>query len=69
MDAIGDDTMEKEMKVIEDLLTGSKTPKQEEKPVDKVEMLVQMGFDRAEAVIALQKNGDDLIQASIALTK
>jgi len=69
MEAIGDPTLEKVAKILEDLINpkGAETKKKEPEVLDKVATLTAMGFSQQQAIDALQKNGDNLQNAANSL--
>jgi len=70
MEAIGDPTLEKEVKILEDLINpkgAEASKKKEPEALDKVATLMAMGFSHQQAIDALQKNGDDLQNAANSL--
>jgi len=65
MDAIGDASMEKEVKVLEEICQDKNaTPKEKEPEVDKEADLIAMGFTAQQAQDALNKTGQDLARAA-----
>jgi len=64
IESIGDSSLEKELKVVDEMINNKKENPRQEQKVDKVAELILMGFERQKAIDALQKSGDDVQQAA-----